>query len=110
MNSEFNSMLQNDIKNTFFNVNEFCEYHNIDGKQMRVHIDSHELAKRDPSGVKDSDGLYKSGISILVPVEDYGARPKVGRMLILDKKHNYSVEEVDEQNGVYVLTLGANRL
>lgn len=110
MNSEFKAILQTDINNTFFNTGEFCEYRNIDGREMRVHIDNRELAKSDPSGLKDSDGLYKSGISILVPVEDYGARPKVGRMLILDKKFNYLIENVDEENGVYLLTLGANRL
>jgi hypothetical protein len=109
MNSEFKSMLEKDVNNTFFNPDEFTEYHTIDGRKMRVLIDDLELAKRDPSGAKDTDALYKSDILILVPAEEYGARPKVGRLLLLDNKLNYSIEKVVEENGVYLLTLGAYR-
>lgn len=110
MSSEFKAILRNDINNTFFNVDEFCEDHTIDGKSMRVHIDDLELAKRDPSGAKDTDGLYKKEILILVPVEDYGARPRKGRPLLLDGKDNYTIENVDEESGVYLFTLGAYRI
>lgn len=109
MNSEFKAILQTDVNNTFFNTDEFCEYHTIDGKKMRVHIDDLELAKRDPSGAKDTDSIYKSDILILVPAEDFGARPKVDRELLLDGKYTYNIEKVVEENGVYLLTLGAYR-
>lgn len=107
MDSEFKSMLQKDIGNTFFNTDEFCDYHTIDGKKMRVLSDDLELAKRDPSGAKDTDGIYKREILILVPVEDFGARPKVDRELLLDGEYNYNVEKVVEENGIYLITLGA---
>lgn len=110
MNSEFKSVIHNDLMQTFFNTDEFCDYHTINGKKMRVLFDNYELAKRDPSGAKDSDGIYTKTLFILVPVNEYGARPKVNSTIILDEKYNYSIEMVDEEDGMYALTLEAFRV
>lgn len=110
MNREFKAMLQHDINQTFFNLGEFCDYHIVDGKKMRVLVDNLELAKRDPSGVKYSDGLYADTIMIFVPIEDFGARPKIKRVLNIDGKRSYSVENVDEEDGIYVITMEAYQI
>lgn len=107
MNDGFKSVIQNDINQTFFNTDEFCDFHTIDGKKMRVHIDNLELSKRDPSGTKNSDGLYTDTLMIFVPVKEYGARPKVKKRLVLDGKKNYSIEKVDEEDGMYIFSLEA---
>lgn len=107
MNNEFKAVIQNDINQTFFNTDEFCDYHTIDGKQMTVLIDNLELSKRDPSGTKDSDGLYTDTMMIFVPVKEFGARPKVKRRIVLDGKRTYSIEKVDEEDGMYIFTLEA---
>ncbi|MDO4495183.1 MAG: hypothetical protein Q4B62_05270 [Clostridiaceae bacterium] len=107
MNDEFKSVIQKDINQTFFNTDEFCDYHTIDGKRMRVLFDNLELSKRYPNGTKNSDGLYTDEMIIFVPIEDYGARPKIKRRLVLDGKRNYSIENVDEEDGMYIFTLEA---
>lgn len=110
MNDEFKSVIQNDINQTFFNADEFCEYHTIDGVKMRVHIDNLELSKRDPSGAKNSDGLYTDTTMIFVSVKEFGAKPKIKRRIVLDGKRSYSVEKVDEEDGMYIITLEAFRV
>ena len=107
MNNEFKSVIQNDINQTFFNTDEFCDYHTINGKEMRVHIDNLELSKRDPSGTKDSDGMYTDSMMIFVPAKEFGAKPKIKVRIVLDEKKSYSIVKVDEEDGVYILTLEA---
>ena len=40
MNSEFKSVIHNDLMQTFFNTDEFCDYHTINGKKMRVLLEN----------------------------------------------------------------------
>lgn len=109
MNSAFKAMLEKDLENTFFNDSEFSDQHTIDGKEMSVLFDKSELLKRDPSGTKDSDGLYTDSLLIFVPVKEFGAKPKFGRQINLDGKRFYKIQNVDVQDGMYVLTLEAFR-
>lgn len=110
MNSAFKATMQQDLENTFFNNDEFSDIHTIDGKPMRVIFDKSELLKRDPSGAKDSDNLYADTMLILVPVEDFGARPKIKRIINIDSKRFYSIEDVDTQDGMYLISLAANQV
>ena len=107
MNSAFKAILQQDLTNTFFNRDEFSDEHTIDGKKMSVIFDKSELLKRDPSGAKDSDGLYTDSLLILVPVHEFGAKPKIKRVINIDSKRFYSIEDVDTQDGMYLITLEA---
>ena len=54
------------------------------------------------------DGIYKNEKLIYVASADFGALPKQGAILKLDKKVYRVVDAVDEY-GVYSITIEANR-
>lgn len=111
MNSEFERIMRRDICSAFLNLNEFGDVHTIDGKEMRVIIDANELIERAAkSGTTHSDGLYRSHILIYIPVEDYGPKPKLGKLLNLDGKRTYQITEVIDEDGIYSMELEANRV
>lgn len=104
-------IIRDDIEDVFFDLDEFAEMRSVNGKQMTILIDANELterAKKEKAG-RHFDGAYMAGTLIYVKVEEYGPRPKVGSVVILDGK-NYRVADVAEEGGVYSITLEANRI
>ena len=101
----FKEQLQKDIEKVFFNADEFSEIHTIDGKEVRAIIDNLELIERQAGAKAYTDGIYTSQTLIYIPKVDYGARPPVGKKILLDGKKHYKIVEVVEENGVYSLTL-----
>ena len=102
--------IQADIEKTFLNENEFCETHNIDGKPMRVIIDSMELIERDKvSGKNHNEGLYKERTLLYIPISDFGNRPAVGRIIMLDGKKIFTIIDVAEENGIYSITVETHK-
>lgn len=109
--SVFKDAIQEDIFSVFLNLDEFADMHTIDGEEMRVIIDSNELIERTAkSGETHTDGLYKSHILIYVPVEDYGPKPRLGKLLNLDGKKTYVIVDVADEDGIYSMELEANRV
>ena len=43
----FKEIITHDIKETFLNVSEFADIHNIDGREMPVQIDDNEIIERE---------------------------------------------------------------
>ena len=41
--------------------------------------------------------------------EDYGPKPKQGKLLTLDKKLTYLIQKCDEESGVYRMTMERTR-
>ena len=77
---------------------------------MHVIIDTNELLDRTQGGsTTHLDGIYKAHILIYVPVVEYGAKPKIGKLLILDAKKTYVITNVIDEDGIYSLELEANR-
>lgn len=105
----FKEQLQKDIEKVFFNADEFSEIHTIDGKEVRAIIDNLELLERAKSSIH-TDGIYTSQTLIYIPKVDYGARPPVGKKILLDGKKHYKIVEVVEENGVYSLTLEVSKV
>lgn len=103
-------IMKEDLDDVFFDLDEFAEIHDVNGKEMSVMIDGNELGERKKSdrAGKHYDGLYTSMILMYVKAEEYGARPKVGSLIHLDGKA-YKVIEAVEEGGVYSITMGANR-
>ena len=112
----FKEIIQNDIGAAFLNVNEFAETHTIDGRQMPAILDKYELAERIVNNAADTrmqlgvDGVYTVEMILYVSVEDYGARPKVGMMMLIDHRKQYRVLDVIEDKGLYSITLGVARI
>lgn len=109
----FKEAAAQDIDDAFFLPDEFAEEHVIDGKKMQIVLDDNELIERSAhweGGAKQSFdlGLYKSRRLFYVRAEDFGPRPKVGKLLQLDGRQ-VEVSECTEENGVYAITIERNR-
>lgn len=109
----FKEIAAADIDDTFFCDDEFSALHTINGKEMRIVMDENELLERSAhweGGAKQSFdvGLYKAQRLFYVPVADFGPRPKVGKLLLLDGKA-YTVVDCAEESGVYSITIERNR-
>lgn len=106
----FKEILREDIRALFFDLGEFAELHEINGRQMCVILDSNELLERESGNRigRHQDGLYRAQMLLYVKAEEYGARPKVGSMLYLDGKP-YRVSEAVDEGGVYSITVEVSR-
>lgn len=104
----FKEIVKNDVRQVFMNLDEFSETHTINGKEMPVQIDSNEQIEREKRLNQNMDGIYKNQKLIYVSAEDFGALPKQGAMLNMDGRM-YKVEDAIHEDGVYSITLGANR-
>ena len=107
----FKEQLAADIDNTFANTNEFFDWCDVDGKQMRVMTDDYELLDREKySGNAPGMELpHKRRGLIYIPVKDYGPRPSTGKILVLYGKLQYRIVHVGEEKGLYSFTLEANK-
>lgn len=104
----FKEIVKNDVRQVFMNLDEFSETHTINGKEMPVQIDSNEQIEREKRLNQNMDGIYKNQKLIYVSAEEFGPMPKQGVMLNMDGKM-YKVEDAIHEDGVYSITLGANR-
>ena len=99
-----------DISAVFFNGDEHADLHNVDGKDVLVILEKSDV--RDHSthweaGAKQNfdTGLYNRHIILYIRVEDYGPKPKQGKLLTLDKKIAYSIQKCDDEGGIYRMTM-----
>ena len=110
----FKDFAFSDIGAVFFNGDEHAKEHNVDGKDVLVILEKDDV--RDHSahweaGAKQNfdTGLYNRHIILYIRVEDYGPKPKQGKLLTLDKKLTYLIQKCDEESGVYRMTMERTR-
>lgn len=106
----FKDCVAQDVQNVFFNLNEFAETRNIDGKEMvciTQHPGVNERAAHWEGGAKQSfdQGMYKADMLLYVKQEDYGPMPKNDKLITLDKKRDYKVKSCSLKAGVYRMEL-----
>lgn len=106
----FKDFASEDISTVFFNGDEHADLHNVDGKDVLVILEKSDV--RDHSahweaGAKQNfdTGLYNRHIILYIRVEDYGPKPKQGKLLMLDKKIAYSIQKCDDEGGIYRMTM-----
>lgn len=104
----FKDIIKRDVRTTFLNTEEFSEEHVINGKPMAAQIDNNEQIEREKRLNQHMDGIYVKQILLYVSAEDYGPLPKQGASVILDKRM-YRVADAISEDGVYSITLEANR-
>lgn len=104
----FKDIIKSDVKNIFLNTDEFSEMHTVNGKPMAVQIDNNEQIEREKRYNQHMDGIYVKQILMYVSAEDYGPLPKQGTSVSLDGRA-YRVEDAISEDGVYSITLEANR-
>lgn len=104
----FKEILQSDVQEVFMNADEFCDMHNVNGKQMAVQIDSNEQIEREKRLNQHMDGIYKNQKLIYVAASDFGNLPAQGSKITFDGKM-YTVADAISEDGIYSITIEANR-
>jgi hypothetical protein len=107
----FKDVIRSDIGKVFVNIGEFAEQRLVDGVPMRVIEDANELEERQKSTVANraTDGTYKAQVLLYIPVEDYGPKPKAGKLLNLDNRKTFIIRQCTEEGGIYAMTLEVSR-
>ena len=90
--------------NTFFNVNEHGDTHNIDGKDIVVIVDNETLKERQ---IKSAQGTFIGGVLFYVEKSKLERMPRVGRSMEFDNEA-YIVADVTLDGDMYSITLEAN--
>lgn len=104
--SKFKEHLTYDLS-VFFNLDEFAETHDIDGRQVVAVVDSDILKIRSERITERYDGIHKGEVAVYVRAVDLPDRPVFGQHVRLDDKL-YLVAECTEDMGVLEIVLGAN--
>ncbi len=101
----FRDCLKADLELAFFNMNEFAEFHNVEGKDVLVVIQEDSTRERDPREDNSCDkGMYKVQMVLYIRTEDYGPLPPVGKQVTIDERH-LRVKQCVEEGGVYRMEL-----
>ncbi|WP_044736650.1 hypothetical protein [Geobacillus kaustophilus] len=106
--SNFKTYAERDLS-AFFNIDEFADYHDIDGQQVLAIIDSDQFGERPKVPVelyRITDGIYQTTLTIYVKLTDY-AKPVIGQKIYVDGE-DYFVSAVSEEAGVLKITVTAN--
>lgn len=93
--------LEIDISNVFFNSDEFGETANINGKEMNVIIDNHELLRQKLS---KGEKLTKAELLFHVAQKTFGNVPKPNVHLDFNNKR-YLILDIANNTGVLTITL-----
>ncbi|RHV98483.1 hypothetical protein DXA91_09550 [Clostridium sp. OF09-10] len=104
----FKDIIASDVHDAFMNAEEFSEMHTINGVEMPVQVDSNEQIEREKRFNQHMDGIYKNQKLIYVSATDYGPMPKQGTLIKFDGRP-YKVADAISEDGIYSLTLEANR-
>lgn len=104
----FKDIIASDVHDAFMNAEEFSEMHMINGVEMPVQVDSNEQIEREKRFKQHMDGIYKNQKLIYVSATDYGPMPKQGTLIKFDGRP-YKVADAISEDGIYSLTLEANR-
>lgn len=106
----FKDRISADVDKIFADTDIFFEVTNVDGKEMRVMLDSDKLREtRVEAGMRDHiDGLYAAELLAYIPVSDYGAKPRIGKPMVIGTKH-YIITDCTDEAGIYTFSLRRHR-
>ena len=104
----FKEAVASDVHEVFLNTDEFSDTHMVNGVEMAVQIDDNEQIEREKRFNQNMDGVFTNQKLIYVAADDFGPLPKQGTILRLDSR-TYTVADAIAEDGVYSITLEANR-
>ena len=104
----FKDIIKADVHNVFLNLEEFADTHTVNGTDMAVLIDNNEQIEREKRNNQNMDGIFTNQRLIYVAASDFGPLPKQGSLLMLDKR-TFRVADAIDEDGIYSITLEANR-
>lgn len=103
----FKEQLEKDFKDTFFNLNEFAEIHNVDGDDIPVVVDNETLLQLNLGKTVDSDGIFENSKMFFVQKEHISDQPVIDQVMEFDGEV-YQVGNVLEDFGGYTIILKGN--
>lgn len=101
--STFKEILERDNA-VFFNEDEYASEHNIDGEDITITIDDDLLKERKS---KYAEGTYLGELLFHVKNDVLGYEPAIGDHMKFDGEPKF-VTDVQNNMGIYTITLGAN--
>lgn len=105
----FKQVLDRDVDETFLNVAEFADLHNVDGNNVPALIDDMENIEREKRMKSNMDGIHARQVLLYVKASVFpSGLPAQKRLIKLDGKM-YTVVDATDEGGVYTITLEANR-
>lgn len=103
----FKEQLDKDIKETFFNINEFSEEHDINGELVTCILDEDIAKERNiNSDAIHFEGVFKREVSLFIKTEDI-EKPSIGERMDIDG-FLYLVSNISDSSGVYEIELTRN--
>ena len=107
----FKAIISADIDRVFANTEEFFEVMSVDGRDMRIMLDTDSLneTKLQATAKTRYDGLYEANIIAYIPAADYGPKPKIGKPMTIGRKQ-YIILDCFDEAGVYKFTLQRHRI
>lgn len=102
--SLFKDLIQHDLGNVFMNADEFAEPHIIQSRTLTIIVDHERLMERTN---KEYQGSYIGDILFFVSEANYGPKPKIGEVLIFDKKP-CTVTDAQTEDGMHEIILQYN--
>ena len=107
----FKAIISADIDRVFANTEEFFEVMSVDGRDMRIMLDTDSLneTKLQATAITRYDGLYEANIIAYIPAADYGPKPKIGKPMTIGRKQ-YIILDCFDESGVYKFTLQRHRI
>ena len=103
----FKEQMEKDCDNPFFNLNEFAELHELDGKNIPVVVDNETLLQLNLGKTADSDGIFQDNKMFFVLKKYLEDEPVIDQIMEFDGE-SYQVGNVMEDFGGYVIILRGN--
>lgn len=106
--SSFKEQVDADIYSVFLNLDEFAEYHRVEGKEIPVVMDNDALAKLAKIGDNRTHGLVEADMLLMGKVTDFPRDLDPGRLLNVDGREMIVIS-ASRDAGLVEVTLRQNR-
>lgn len=103
--TEFQEMVQADIKNVFLDLSMFGESHIVEGRERTIIIDDMEKIKRNEY-YQDQEAVYSKRLLFYIAAEDMGKLPDIGRLIEVDGEM-FRVVQAEDESGIFAVTIEA---
>lgn len=105
----FKDQIKQDLSDIFLNLDEFADFHRIEGKEVPVVIDSDIMAKLSKIGDNRIHGLDEADMVIMGKASDLPENLDPGRLLNLDGREVIVVTTTSEM-GLVQIAVRQNRM
>ena len=105
----FKDDVRSDTEDAFFDLDEFAEIHEFNGRKLMACVDVQELVKRErQSGKSLEDGTYRKRFLVFVKQSDMPKPPATNNIVTFDEK-KYIVKEAHIEADVVEIVLEVRR-